>query len=340
MKQQSNKQPTMAQRGAGALTAVRAALGVDSFRFGDKVVVITGGSRGLGLVMARRLAREGARLALIARDEDELSRARVDLESRGAQVMTVRCDVRDNGDVEQAVEAILAQLGGIDVLINNAGVIQVGPMEVMTPEDYEEAMRTHFWGPLQMTMAVLPAMRSQGHGRIVNISSIGGRIAVPHLLPYSASKFALVGLSEGMRSELLRHGIVVTTVTPGLMRTGSPVNAFFKGKHREEYTWFTVMDSLPVISISAERAARIILRAVRRGRAQVTFTPLARLGARLHGAMPGLTDNLMALMNAVLPSPNGIGTQRAKGRDSETSLTRSFLTWLTRRAAQKNNQMP
>ncbi|MEJ7710408.1 MAG: SDR family oxidoreductase [Pyrinomonadaceae bacterium] len=138
------------------------------------------------------------------------------------------------------VQRVTETLGGIDVLINNAGLIQVGPLEVMTLEDYEEAMRTHFWAPLYTILAVLPQMRRRQEGRIVNISSIGGKIAVPHLVPYSASKFALVGLSTGLRTELAKDKIVVTTVSPGLIRTGSPRNATFKGKHREEYAWFSI----------------------------------------------------------------------------------------------------
>src|SRR5437879_7816866 len=122
----------------------------------------------------------------------------------------------------------------------------MGPIESMNTEYFEEAMLTHFWGPLYSILAVLPEMKAQRRGRIVNISSIGGKISVPHMVPYSASKFALAGLSEGLRAELARHNIVVTTVFPGLMRTGSPVNAMFKGQRPQEYAWFAISDSLPL----------------------------------------------------------------------------------------------
>src|SRR5204863_2590958 len=122
------------------------------------------------------------------------------------------------------------------------------------------------------TLDVMPDMRARREGRIVNISSIGGKVSVPHLLPYSASKFALVGLSEGLRAELAKDGIVVTTVCPGLMRTGSPRNAQFKGQHRAEYAWFTLSDSMPFFSQSAERAARQILSACRHGEAEVVLS--------------------------------------------------------------------
>ncbi len=175
--------------------------------------------------MAREFAREGARLVLCARDEAELQRAQKDLESLGAEVMTVPCDVTDKQSVTEMIESVNARFGGVDVLVNNAGVIQVGPIEVMTREDFEIAMQAHFWGPLNTILAVLPSMRAKKSGRIVNISSIGGKVSVPHLVPYSASKFALVGLSKGLRAELMKDGIKVTTVCPGLMRTGSPRNA-------------------------------------------------------------------------------------------------------------------
>src|SRR5262249_52903527 len=150
--------------------------------------------------------------------------------------------------VKHMVDAVWNHFGPIDVLINNAGVIEVGPLETMTLQDFEEAMRTHFWGPVYTTMAVLSEMRYRGGGRIVNISSIGGKVSVPHLVPYCASKFALCGLSEGLRAELAKDNILVTTVIPGLMRTGSPPNATFKGRHREEYAWFSISDALPVVS--------------------------------------------------------------------------------------------
>ncbi len=330
---------TRARRGAGLLSTIKAALGIDLVSFRGKVVLITGGSRGLGLVMARRLAREGARLALIARDEEELARAKDDLRRRGSDALIVKCDVRDRAQVQAAVRTVAAELGHVEVLINNAGTISVGPMETMTPEDFDDAMKTHFHGPLAMVQAVLPDMRKMGRGRIVNISSLGGQIPVPHMLPYVASKFALTGLSEGLRAELMKDGIAVTTVCPGLLRTGSPFNVFFKGKNRAEMTWFTLLDSLPPFAMDADRAARIILRAARFGRAQVTLTTIGKIAARTHGLFPGLVSDTMGLVNRLLPGEGGIGTRRARGRDSLSRLTSSFLTILTQRAARMNNEL-
>jgi NAD(P)-dependent dehydrogenase (short-subunit alcohol dehydrogenase family) len=306
----------------------------------DKVVLITGGSRGLGLVLTRRLLQQGARVAICARDETELRGARMHFAQDGWRALAIPCDVTNRERVEAMVREVRESLGQIDVLINNAGVIQVAPAELMTPEDYEEALRVHFWGPLYATLAVLPDMRRRRQGRIVNISSIGGKVSVPHLLPYNASKFALVGFSEGLRAELARDHILVTTVCPGLMRTGSPRNATFKGQHRAEFTWFSISDALPGLSMSAERAARQIIAACERGEAEVILSLPAKLATAFHAFFPGLTADLLGLANTfLLPAPGGIGTARARGSDSHSSLAPSWLTALSDRAAQRNNEV-
>ncbi len=309
---------------------------------GGKTVLITGGSRGLGLVLAREFAKEGARLSICARDPGELERARADLASRGAEVFAFPCDVTERAQVNEWVRLSARRFGSVDVLVNNAGVIQVGPVDVMRLEDYEQAMRVHFWGPLYATLAALPEMRRAGGGRVVNVSSIGGKIAVPHLVPYSASKFALAGLSDGLRAELQKENILVTTVFPGLMRTGSPRNATFKGRHRAEYAWFSISDSTPVTAIAAERAARQIVAACRRGDAELVITTQALVAVKFRALFPELTADLAAATNLLLPGARGegsIGARRAKGRESESDLSPSWLTALSERAAERNNEV-
>jgi short-subunit dehydrogenase len=306
----------------------------------DAAVLITGGSRGLGLILAREFGRHGARLAICARDPAELERASADLRSRGITVVTLRCDITDRGQVGAMVQAAARELGTIDVLVNNAGVIQVGPVETMTVEDFEAAMATNFWGAVYTTFAVLPVMCAARHGRIVNIGSIGGKISVPHLLPYSASKFALVGFSEGLRAELAPSGILVTTVCPGLMRTGSARNADFKGQHRAEYAWFAISDSLPGLSLDAERAARQIVDACRAGRAEVILSLPAQVAARIQGLLPGLTGEAVAVAARLLPRAGGIGKRLARGSESESMAAPSLLTSLGDEAARRHNEIP
>src|SRR5215212_8995698 len=317
----------LAAAGAAGLAVARALYRRSKeYDLKGKCVLITGGSRGLGLVLAREFAGEGARVAVCARDAQELERARGDLASRGAEVFAFPCDVTDRAQVKELVDVVTRHSGRIDVLVNNAGVIQVGPLEVMTLEDFEQAMNVHFWGPLYATLAVLPQMRARRDGRIVNVSSIGGRVSVPHLVPYSASKFALAGLSDGLRAELAKDGVVVTSVFPGLMRTGSPRNATFKGRHRAEYAWFAISDSLPVSSINAERAAAQIIDACRRGSAELVITTQAQLAVKFRALFPEAAAELLGVVARLLPGPGGIGRARAKGRESESAFAPSVLT--------------
>jgi NAD(P)-dependent dehydrogenase (short-subunit alcohol dehydrogenase family) len=312
-----------------------------AIEFSNRNVIVTGGSRGLGLVIARQLASEGARVCLLARDEAELERARAQVEAAGAaDVVTMPCDVRRRADVQATVNKLMESWAGVDVLINNAGVIQVGPLEHMKQEDFENAMATHFWGALNMIQACLPAMRRRGFGRIVNISSIGGRVAVPHLAPYCASKFALTGLSDSVRAELSPYGIRVTTVCPGLMRTGSPRNADVKGQHEAEYAWFAIADALPGLSISAERAAAEIIEACRYGDPELTITSPAKMAFWVNALAPSLAAAVMTAAVRLLPGPNGLeGDRQKKGRDSESRWAPSVATTLSDRAAIVNNEV-
>lgn len=328
--------------GFGAFFLAQALRRRSDYDFAGKSVVVTGGSRGLGLTIARELADEGARLTLVARDEEELARAADDIRTRQpfSDVQTVVADVRRRYDAERAVALALEHMGRIDVLINNAGIIQVGPADHMKLSDYDDAMNTHFWGPLYMMLAAIPQMRRQGEGRIVNVSSIGGRVAVPHLVPYSASKFALVGLSDGLRAELAREHITVTTVCPGLMRTGSPLNAMVKGQRPQEYAWFAISDSLPLASIDARRAARQIIEACRRGDAELVITMQARLAILARTLAPELFADTMAMINRLLPGPTGRDGDRAEpGRLNESSWAPSTLTERTYEAARDNNEL-
>src|SRR5213079_3257213 len=297
----------------------------------DKVAVITGGSRGLGLVLARHICAQGGKVAIIARDPEELARAKVDLgRRRGApNAFGVKCDLLDASQIESAVQEIIDRFGKIDILINNAGIIEVGPLENMTREDFERAMRLHFWAAYELISRIIPEMRIWGGGRIVNISSIGGKVAVPHLAPYSASKFALTGLSDAFRAELVRDNIHVTTVAPGLMRTGSHVKAKFKGRHDDEFAWFAASAGAPLISMNADRAARKILAACRRGQPSLTLTFTARTTILGNTLFPNLTGYLMKFVNRLLP---GTGGERGNQSWAGWQLRRLTPNWVTRLA--------
>jgi len=321
----------------GACLAIRM-IRTSRYSFRDKVAVITGGSRGLGLVLARHICAQGGSVALIARDADELARAKADLAARGSALLTIECDLLDAGQIQSAVQQIIDRFGSIDILINNAGTIEVGPLENMTREDFERAMRLHFWAPYELVSQIVPEMRTWGGGRIVNISSIGGKVAVPHLAPYNVSKFALTGFSDAIRAELARDNIHVTTVAPGMMRTGSHVNARFKGKHDIEFAWFAASAGAPLISMNADRAARKILAACRRGQPSLTLTFAARAAILGNALFPNLTGYVMKLASRFLPGTGDEEANQSRAGSQLQRLTPKWLTHLADAATVRNNE--
>lgn len=274
-----------------------------------QVAIITGGSRGLGLALAHRFAQAGVKLALAATSKDELEEALDDLQAKGSienreDVLLFPCDLRDPAEANRLVRATLHHFGRLDLLINNAGIIVVGPAENQPLAIYEEAMDVDFFAALHCSYAVLPAFLQQSSGAIVNIASIGGKVAVPHLLPYTSAKFALVGFSEGLHAELRHRGIRVTTVCPGLMRTGGEVHAQFRGQVKKEKAWFQLPARTPFLAASAAHAASRIFAAVDQGRTEITITPQAWLAARFAGLAPETTQQIAAMVHAhLLPSP-------------------------------------
>lgn len=326
--------------GALALTrwAVRAA--ADDFSFEGRTVLLTGGSRGLGLALARRLAAEGARLALVARDPAELARAAQELTAAGATVRHYPADLTDPTARETLVRQVAQDLGPVDVLLHNAGVIQVSPLDNLSADDYARAMQIHFEAPLHLMRLLVPTMRQRGAGRVVNIASLGGKVAVPHMAAYSASKFALVGLGEAWATELAGTGVRVTTICPGLLRTGSVRQAQMKGHHAAEYRWFKLAAGLPLLTMSAEDAAADILAAARRGTPVAVLGWPAQLLSALHGLAPAATVRLLGGVNRLLPppAPDGEANPVRRGADVESPATTNVFTTLTERAAARLNE--
>ena len=274
------------------------------------VALVAGASRGLGLLVARELGRAGHRVVICARDETELSSARDLLDDAGVTVTTRVCDVTDRSAVQALVADVEDNVGPIATAITVAGVIHVGPLESVTEEHFAEAVDIILWGPVHVALAVLPAMRRRGSGRIGTVTSIGGLVSVPHLLPYSTAKFGAVGFAQGLSAELAGTGITSTTIVPGLMRTGGHLHAQFTGQQTEEYAWFAAAGSLPLVSMDAERAAAKMVHAVLAGKPTVILSPLAKVGARVHGLAPATTVRLMGLAARLLPSPPAVDTDR------------------------------
>lgn len=309
-----------------------------TFSLNNKVVLITGGTRGLGLVLAKKIAREGGKVVICGRSEESLEEASQELEKITTKHLAIPCDITNKQQVKQLIQRISTEVGTVDVLINNASIVQVGPMELMKDEDYQTAMDVHTWGPLNLINEVLPGMKRKNIGRIVNIISIGGIISYPHLLPYNISKHALSGLSKGISGEIKGRNIRVTSVYPGLMRTGSPRNAEVKGKHEKEYAWFKIFDSLPGLSMNADKAAKRIVESMKRGDHTLVLSVPAKLIALLQVVAPDFTISLLNLDNYFLPSrPQRVQARESqKGYESESILSRNVLTQKTDEAAVKN----
>lgn len=304
--------------GVAALAGRRAF--VPRYDLQGKHVLLTGGSRGLGLALGRELAGRGARLTLVARTERDLRLAAEDLRGRGAEVQIIAADVTDPSAGQHILDAAQS-FGDVDVLLHCAGLIQSGPLANMTEQDFRDVMEIHAFAPLRLVRTLLPQL-SRRQGRVLLVTSIGGKVAVPHLVPYSMSKFAAVGLGQGLRSELAAHGVTVTTVCPGLMRTGSPRQATVKGQYEQEYALFATIDNLPVISLDAATAAQRITDALVRGDAEVMVGGPALLARYVQAFAPQLTADVMALTNRFLPGP-GESDQPRLGVEVETPITRN-----------------
>jgi NAD(P)-dependent dehydrogenase (short-subunit alcohol dehydrogenase family) len=304
-----------------------------------RVAIVTGGTRGLGLLIAEELGRRGARVAICGRDVEALERAEQRLREQGIDVLARRADLGDPGQAEVFVERAVLEWERLDIVVNNAGVIRVEPAASTTLHALGEAMRSNFWSAAHVTFHALPHLREQPGARIVNIVSVGGRVAVPHLLGYSASKFALAGLSEGLAAELRREGIGVTTVFPGLLRTGSFYNAEFAGDAGREYAWFRAGASLPILTMDARRAARRVVRALADGETIVHLGLPAALLAGVHGLFPALTVRALSLVDRLLPRPAAPPEGARRGRDIPARRGGGWLR-LGERAAQANNEAP
>jgi short-subunit dehydrogenase len=312
-----------------------------------RVALVAGASRGLGLLIARELGQRGHHVVICARDEIELDSAQDLLGEAGIAVSTRVCDVTDRAAVRALVADVEDTVGPIHTAITVAGVIHVGPLESVTEDHFAEAVDIMLWGPVHVALAVLPGMRKRRAGRIGTVTSIGGLVSVPHLLPYSTAKFGAVGFSTGLRSELAGTGVKVTTVVPGLMRTGSHLRAEFTGQQGAEYAWFAPSATLPLIAMDPERAANRIVDGVLAGRAYVLLSLLTKVGSRVNGLAPTTTAALLGLAARLLPSgPPPSGTDTVQGYQVEerlrplpAALTR-VVTTLGRRSADRWNQRP
>lgn len=304
------------------------------------VAIVMGASRGLGLIMAANLAKRGHDVAICARSAETLEEAAAELRTHGGTVLPITCDVTDGEDVEAFVAAVTGELGHIDVAIHVAGVIQVGPLEAATREHFAASINIMLWGPINMALAVLPGMRERGSGRIGVVTSIGGKLSPPRLLPYATAKFGAVGFTEGLSAELAGTGITATTLVPGLMRTGSHGRAQFFGDASKQFAWFGPAASLPLLSMDAEKAAARMVDAVLKGKRVALVSALSHAASRAHGLAPNLTVMMNQALSRLLP--RGTNPETVSGDEARKGLKPdgivSKLTTMGDRAAARYNE--
>lgn len=248
----------------------------------DKVVIITGASQGIGAATARAFAKEGAHLVLGARDRDALDRLAGEVGG-----LAVTCDVTSDRDCDRLVREALATYGRIDVLVNNAGVGLWSPVADLTPESLGAVVDVNVYGPLRLIHRVVPLMRRQGGGQIVNVSSVRGRRALPLSGGYASTKAALDSLTDALRVELAADGIDVILVAPGQTDT-----QFKRRTIRGERSRVDRPDRDSRAGVSADAVARSVVQACRRGRKRVHLTVGGRVLASLQWWAPGLLDRV------------------------------------------------
>lgn len=183
-----------------------------------KVALVTGASSGIGEATARALAADGAHVAIAARRNDRLAALRDELESAGAQVLTLELDVTDEGAARAAVQSTVDKFGALDIVVNNAGVMLLGPVENADTTDWTRMINTNVLGLMYLTHAALPHLLAS-QGTVVQISSVAGRVARSGSAVYNASKHAVNAFSEGLRQEVTGRGVRVVLIEPGMVAT-------------------------------------------------------------------------------------------------------------------------
>lgn len=197
-------------------------------------VLITGASQGIGKATALTFARNGYNVILAARNVDRLNATAEEVKATGQPVTAIPTDVRDPEQAQKLIDQSISQYGTIDVLINNAGIYISGPADSFSLEDWHTVIDTNLWGYIHTIHALLPHMIAQGRGMIVNLVSIGGKVPIPYLVPYSTSKFAVAGLTQSLQSELSPKGITVCGIYPNLIKSSLMERAIFRGKDEQD----------------------------------------------------------------------------------------------------------
>ena len=253
-----------------------------------KVVVITGASMGIGEAIAKLFVEQGASIVLLSRDSSraEAARTRIGFPERTA---AFACDVRHSEEIDRVIALTLHHFKRIDIWINNAGHGLLDSVSQMDMESCHDMFDTNFFGALSAMQKVIPILRQQGGGAIINVSSVAGHIPLPFHAAYSATKFALNAIGKGARVELKNDGIQVITVCPGYVQTAFSENAM-RGNELKKVRPNSVK------GITAERVARATLQGYLKGKREVIVPWTMHVPVKVYQLFPGLVERVMAKM--------------------------------------------
>jgi len=251
--------------------------------FKNKIVVITGASSGIGEAAAEQFAKRGANLVLVARRKEKLEQVEQKLSKYSIKTLIQVCDVSDKQQVKQMSEKVIETFSKIDILVNNAGFVIYGKVEELSIEDIESQMKTNYFGTINCTKHFLPYFLKQNSGHMINVASVGGSFGVPGIASYCATKFAMLGFSEGLHHELHGTNVGITVVSPIMVRTSLFDHPSFKNftKHATG------------ISLSAETVANAIIKASDSSKLEIVVPSYVRIGIWFKQTFPFLINPII-----------------------------------------------
>ncbi len=252
--------------------------------FKNKVVLITGASSGIGRESATAFAKLGADIILVSRTKEKLEHVADELKKFNVTTLVCQCDVSKKDQVKEMSRIVLEKFNSVDILVNNAGFAIYGSVSDLSIDDIESQMETNYFGMVYCTKYFLPSMLDKKSGHIVNVASVAASFGLPGIAPYCASKFAMLGFSEGLKHELKNSGVGITVVSPIMVRTN-----FF------EHPSFEKMPKFSPTSLSSKTVARAILRAANSQRLEIIVPSLVRGAVWMKNTFPYFINPILGM---------------------------------------------